>query len=664
MRCSVWHHDAVQLISVAVYNLDGRVRPVDFRTGRLNIVTGASRTGKSALLDIVDFCLGRDEAPIPQTKVFHSVTWYGCLWQFDDGSRAFTGRPMFKPGKSSTSRAMLQLGGKDLALPKYEELAENTDSATLRDQLGARIGLGDSRLSPPEGSTRSPHKMGLGQAAIFLFQAQSEIANKSLLFHRQGEDGMAGSIRDSLPFFLGAVSGDHAERHDQLRRAKRDLRRAEITLDAAVAEAADHDTQIQALVAEAYASGLADVDRAPTTEIALEILERVLARPVDPTIDDLSIDTRSQDRVAELRLEKHQVTAELGYLLDQRDALLEVSSTESGYDAAIAKQAQRLRSIELVPALKTADSGVCPVCSQRLHDEDPTAAQMTARLNRLSQELEALALAQPGRQKALTAVTEQIHSGRERLVSVEAAIDAYDSTSNEEGAILDRSRSQFVRGRIDATIGRLARRNEIDLSRLTTAMESARRRVESLERELDDDVARERLTSALITLGREMTDLAQALELENSELGVRLDIAKLTVVTDTATGPVPLSGLGSGANWLGYHLATHLALHKLFVQSSLPVPRILMLDQPTQAFYESRSLESLERLSDSGMPEQDDHVAVTRMFELLDRFAKALAPHFQIIVSDHAHLAEDWFEEAVQHNWRGEALIPKDWISD
>ena len=44
----------MQLLSLAVYNRDGARRDVEFNPGRLNIVTGESKTGKSALLDMVE----------------------------------------------------------------------------------------------------------------------------------------------------------------------------------------------------------------------------------------------------------------------------------------------------------------------------------------------------------------------------------------------------------------------------------------------------------------------------------------------------------------------------------------------------------------------------------------------------------------------------------
>jgi hypothetical protein len=48
----------MQLLAIILYGAMGEQRIITFRPGALNIVTGISATGKSSLLDIVDFCLG------------------------------------------------------------------------------------------------------------------------------------------------------------------------------------------------------------------------------------------------------------------------------------------------------------------------------------------------------------------------------------------------------------------------------------------------------------------------------------------------------------------------------------------------------------------------------------------------------------------------------
>jgi Protein of unknown function (DUF3732) len=136
-------------------------------------------------------------------------------------------------------------------------------------------------------------------------------------------------------------------------------------------------------------------------------------------------------------------------------------------------------------------------------------------------------------------------------------------------------------------------------------------------------------------VGRDMTAYADQLSLEHSEGSVRLDLARLTVVADTERGPIPLERIGSAANWIGYHLATHLALHRYFTRQERSVPRFLLLDQPTQAHYPS------EVSKQSGIPDDDaDRVAVNRIFRLLYDIAEELAPRFQIIVCDKANLSD------------------------
>lgn len=71
---------SVQLRAIAIYSHEGERREVRFALGCLNIVTGGSKTGKSALLDIVDYCWGRgDECTIPRGIIRQSVSWFAVL---------------------------------------------------------------------------------------------------------------------------------------------------------------------------------------------------------------------------------------------------------------------------------------------------------------------------------------------------------------------------------------------------------------------------------------------------------------------------------------------------------------------------------------------------------------------------------------------------------
>lgn len=65
-----------QIRSISIYSHGGERLDVKFKLGALNIVTGAPKTGKSALLDIVDYCWGRDECTVPEGEIRKGVSWF------------------------------------------------------------------------------------------------------------------------------------------------------------------------------------------------------------------------------------------------------------------------------------------------------------------------------------------------------------------------------------------------------------------------------------------------------------------------------------------------------------------------------------------------------------------------------------------------------------
>ena len=55
---------SLQIAKLVLYSRKGAIREVAFRTGALNILTGAPQTGKSALIDIIDYVTGRRECNV------------------------------------------------------------------------------------------------------------------------------------------------------------------------------------------------------------------------------------------------------------------------------------------------------------------------------------------------------------------------------------------------------------------------------------------------------------------------------------------------------------------------------------------------------------------------------------------------------------------------
>ena len=64
------------------------------------------------------------------------------------------------------------------------------------------------------------------------------------------------------------------------------------------------------------------------------------------------------------------------------------------------------------------------------------------------------------------------------------------------------------------------------------------------------------------------------------------------------------------------------------------------------------------------MAKQEDWDAVKRMFRLILDVSRDLSPNLQVIVTEHADLNEEWFQDCVVERWRdGEILIPSAWVA-
>ena len=218
------------------------------------------------------------------------------------------------------------------------------------------------------------------------------------------------------------------------------------------------------------------------------------------------------------------------------------------------------------------------------------------------------------------------------------------------------SRRSLVAGRISLYLESV---NEVKNSSALKKEIEALKRAESLLSDLVDGQSEtEVLNSILNLIGKDISDFSSKLELEHAKYPLRLDLGKLSVVADTERGPISMERMGSGENWVGYHLIVYLALHSWFKKKKRPVPSFLFFDQPTQVYYppDRDQNGTLDKLKD------EDRLAVNRMFKLIFDVTKSLSPGLQVIITDHADINESWFKSAVVERWRnGEKLIPTIW---
>lgn len=92
--------------AIVIYSHTGAQRVVPFKAHGLNIITGKSKTGKSAIIDIVDYCLGRGSFNVAEGAIRKKVAWFG-LHIAKGSDDVFIARDNPGPGASTGSKVYL-----------------------------------------------------------------------------------------------------------------------------------------------------------------------------------------------------------------------------------------------------------------------------------------------------------------------------------------------------------------------------------------------------------------------------------------------------------------------------------------------------------------------------------------------------------------------------
>lgn len=75
----------MKIKSIHIYSHDGQRRDLRFKVDGLNVITGRSSTGKSAISDIIEYCMGRSLFHVADGVITDKVAWFAVNFQFEGG---------------------------------------------------------------------------------------------------------------------------------------------------------------------------------------------------------------------------------------------------------------------------------------------------------------------------------------------------------------------------------------------------------------------------------------------------------------------------------------------------------------------------------------------------------------------------------------------------
>jgi hypothetical protein len=345
------------------------------------------------------------------------------------------------------------------------------------------------------------------------------------------------------------------------------------------------------------------------------------------------------------------------------EKMIRLRETVDEYTGALQKQRERLGLSRWLRELHHDAS--CPLCGGEFKDAQHELGLLCDALAEVEASARQMSPVPAAFDRELVLVRDEVRRHTDQLQAVRLRRRRLEERSKRA------SQDVWQRSAVDRFLGRA----EQALSMFATPafdeevrsnVEKLRGRLEELRGEFSEAGIRNRTRSARLRVSGFMSRILPSLDTERPHDPVELNIDDLTIRVNGSSGRADnLWEIGSGANWLSYHVACTLALHELFLeQDSSPVPGMLVYDQPSQVYF-PQTLARESAAGDDPQLRDEDVAAVRKVFEVLGRSVTSAIGGLQVIVLDHAghdvwgdvqgvHLVEEWR--------RGSALVPQSWL--
>ena len=636
--------------TIALYSHHGKRRDVNLRLGEVNIITGPSHTGKSAIVQIINYCLGSKECHLPGI-VRESLSWLGLLWEKADGQQFVVCRRV-PPATSLTSDEMYWKKGTTKGEPILPQSAAGLHEIGTRDAVMKMIeeafGIGEV-----ESETLNPQRPGkrisARQIIPFLLQSDDVVISSTNLL-RGSNDERRQSIIDSIPYFLRVSDEKSASLEAEYRRVSKEVRELERQEQNLRAIVNAEQNQASSLLAEASQVGLVDPLRGsligPDAIRALEAIRQW--RP----------GTRAQvenNQISGLYATEDELRNRISAIRSEIDAAEKLLVTADGFGEVAADQARKLESIDLFADCE--DVTKCPICNSEMAEKVPTVSQLRGAYTTIRRELRDVARDRPKVDQFVNDRKDALQTALSNLASVRNQIASLVQEADEaEGlADLDHRRSRVV-GRISLY---LDTRRSIEALR-TEPLDALRRRQQELLNQVDVESKKERLEIEQQNIGTIATKISKDLPFEEEyrDASFYFLARKLECGIITNKRRMMMVDVGSDENYLTLHVSMLVAFHRFFKDRESPVPGVLLFDQLSRPYYPPEK--------QPGEVDLDTTEAVSLQMYFKFLFAETKRQKdFQVIVLEHAYFRSDSdFVKAVgAERWSktGTKLIPSDW---
>ena len=648
-----------QILKLVLWSKKGHPpRVLPFEPGMVNVITGASKTGKSAVIPIIDYCLASSKCSIPVGTIRDACSWFGIVVDTIEGQKLLARR---EPGEAKQTGDMFLLEGETIEIPEY--ISEKNQTAEfIKRKLDQLAGLSQLRLNPnPDAAYQS--RVSFRDLMAFNFQPQYIVANPLALYFNADTSEHREKLKAIFPYVLGALTPEMLAARWEIDRLNRLLRQAESALKAIASAVRSWQNETHTWLRQAIELGLLPSDTIipdDDPDQTIDLLRQATESDTRQSFASLTSIEPTLQELEELQDAESQAAAELSVQRQRLSEIQKLVESSEKYGDAIKIQRERLQVSEWLRSMAG--------------DVDDPVASLTEGRDKLDELVRALAgieiqlRTQPSLSDAFDSemyrIREEVETASSQLAAIRQQITLLERRSEEvRAATFRRDRMERFLGRLEQALETFERAD--DGAEHTQEIARLEDRIREQRQIYSEQDVNRRTQNALSHLQQMVSTVLPKLDGEWPDRPVAVNIQELTIQVLHTDRTDYLWEIGSGANWLAYHVAVTLALQRFFLE--LPhhcVPNFLVYDQPSQVYFptgfENHDSEARGRTRD------EDVAAVRSVFQAIGDEVVHAEGRLQTIVLDHAG-PEVWGEiEGVTRaaEWRdGEALVPLEWLT-
>ncbi len=658
--------------AIGVVDLKDQVHSVIFTTG-VNVITGKSSTGKSAMIEIFDYCFGSSDFTVPQGVITKNGVIYFVILKVKDANLILARDPnntkaFIKEENETAIAAYKQNFTRSYFTKEYWLPFDD-----YKKEIGRYFGLvltdvDENDIKKKLTSKKSPTP-SIRSFVSFMLQHQNLIANKHAIFYRFDQKEKKEQAIEHFKIFAGFAKQGYFIKTQELQALQAELRQIELQIPRAEDVRKKNIEKVDDSLKEYSAISGQVLDIGSPVEI-VNNPQRALDRLLTTDIRVVPLGNQDSELRRDLEREKSRKIGELRTL---RNKLVSIQSSIS-FAANYITDAQAVN----IPSETVLQASTCPFCQNHNLTMELEANKLAKAIEWLNMELERSPYLIGSFEEEEALLQKRIDQGQLEISNIDAKIAEIDKQIVD----LTASKSQYeITLKVKLKIENL----------LETMLEQADKQLEEKQAELKKRIEQSKdflkrnynietkLREAESQIQATMAEIGKRFEFEESyhPINLRFSLETFDLWHETSDRKVFLRAMGSGANWLYCHLTLFLALHRYFcsLDDQCFIPTVLFLDQPSQVYFPSildndakfdpNKLAQIEGEARK-RPVDEDVVAVTNLYSQLVRFCEetkiATGIEPQIIVTDHAdNLTLEGsvsFETLVQgRRWRTHGFI-------